>query len=363
MVKYNVMVLLTMFLPKILFGMYLGSGECPQYELCPERKVYINQVKANNSQTKPICFFCDEKTMQTNKIISEDKESDVRVINNKSYYCPFDQVIHLVEMPITHKESPRDFSKKGIIAHADTLQNLSRQLHGSAVSQELVANFGKGAGQSVRHWHFHLLGFKNSPLSLPETIKFYKNPVIKTADEAFDAIQKQLAITKAVRQVLRIHATDCLCCNIINNPNNDEDNLVIDRFKHNILCLPHYPVLPVEVVVMPCEPVASISELSPEAFRENMILAMLLMPKLWEYAEKNVRTCEGCNLFTKSVGGKSEQANSHVYTVVTPRTVISATPGTLYGNSCKLDFSPLHLIDYLKNNVIKELREYLEERD
>ena len=43
------------------------------------------------------------------------------------------------------------------------------------------------------------------------------------------------------------------------------------------------------------------------------------------------------------------QNKHHVHTIVMPRTAVPLTPGFMDGNSCKLDYDPCRLFDYLKD--------------
>ena len=41
-----------------------------------------------------------------------------------------------------------------------------------------------------------------------------------------------------------------------------------------------------------------------------------------------------------------------MHTLVVPRTIIVATPGTLEGHSCKLDYDPVHYFEYVKGIIV-----------
>ena len=151
----------------------------------------------------------------------------------------------------------------------------------------------------------------------------------------------------------------CHCCFIGCSPHNeDEKSLVVARFKHNYVCLSHYPTVPGELSVVPYHHVVSIKDLPEQSFFENMVIATALLRKTQEYAHDNIRESTGGNIYTKSMGRKNEQKEYHVHTLVMPRTVISATPGTLDGHSCKLDYDPEHYFAYVKG-IIAEVTERL----
>jgi diadenosine tetraphosphate (Ap4A) HIT family hydrolase len=137
------------------------------------------------------------------------------------------------------------------------------------------------------------------------------------------------------------------------NATRDKNNLIIARFNYNYVCLSHYPKWAAELSVVPYNHASAIAHLSPEELKENMILAKILLPIVTDYANIYVRTCTGGNIYTKSVCDKASRADKkyHVHTTVIPRTVIAPTPGTVEGNSCKLDHDSDHLIKHLKESM------------
>jgi len=317
------------------------------------RKAYV-QHNIVQKPTQPVCHFCDEKTLSTNYIIREDRESDVREMMNKFPYFDFDQGHHLLIMPISHKEHPDEFCENEIIEQADAARHLSAKLYGTAYTQEYCTSWGKDAGQSVPHWHNHLKSYTKPPQSIPKRIASYKNPYIKTIEEAHTALTTLLESAEDIPPSLdTLHdESTCLCCTIKNDQIHDEENLVVGRFIHNYICLSHYPSLPGEIVVIPNRHVAAIKDLSREEFGENMILAMALLSTMQKYAHEYIRGCNSANLFTKSMGQKAsddEKSNFHVYTRILPRTIIALSAGQLGDNSCKLDVDPIHLFTHLKD--------------
>src|ERR1700752_5083156 len=87
-------------IPAFIVSMNSNQMRTPQFEICPARKEYIAKKNENNAQEKPICFFCDENNMKTNKIVDENKKINVRIMMNKSPYFSFDQGFHVLFMPI-----------------------------------------------------------------------------------------------------------------------------------------------------------------------------------------------------------------------------------------------------------------------
>src|SRR5579872_3969850 len=81
-----------------LFGMDDYQG---QLDLCPKRRETYYQPIPNENKKK-ICPFCDPEILKTNYIIHED--ANIREMMNKHPYPPFDQALHLLIMPIVHKE-------------------------------------------------------------------------------------------------------------------------------------------------------------------------------------------------------------------------------------------------------------------
>jgi len=336
-----------------------------QLEFCPTRKAYIQHVVANKNSEVPKCFFCDKDSLKNNYILNEDADKDVRVMMNKSPYPDFDQAIHLLFMPIVHKVLPNDFSRQELINQVDAVHAISQKLDCKSYSQEWFTNWGKLGGQTVAHWHSQLKIFTQPSCSMPERMKRVKDFSIKNIEDAFEKTKELLNVCPDSLpnplhdgKVMRFYK-ECLCCMIKNGKennvdNNDKDNFVVARFLHNYICLSHYPSVAGEICVVPNRHVAAIKDLSQEELRENMILAMALLPKMKEYAQINIRQCDGGNLYTKSVGNKAsknQQEAYHMCTVIMPRTIISSTPGTKNRNSCKLDYDPNHLYAYLKETI------------
>src|SRR5438445_10542826 len=125
MLRYHCLILLGLCF-SVLFAM--ENKDC-QFDICPKRTAYYQQSAANNQSQKKICFFCEAESLTNNFIISENIQSDVRVMMNKTPYPDFDQAIHLLIMPISHKELPSDFSQKELIEQSGAVQWLSKKLH------------------------------------------------------------------------------------------------------------------------------------------------------------------------------------------------------------------------------------------
>lgn len=337
-------------LPSLLLGM---TPKPMQLELCSTRNKTYNQ--SQKLQPLTTCVFCDPAVLATNYIIKEDEHVDVREMLNKNpYLSSFDQGHHLVIMPMSHKERSDHFSQRELAEQTNAVHDLSRKLYDGSYGQEYFTNWSKLAGQTVPHWHSQLKVYTQPPRSLPEVIELQNSVKIFNIEEAFSAIKSKLLLSKTVPVAdgasFASHEK-CLCCFIAGNHNEDEKKLIVARFKHNFVCLSHYPRLPGEVSVIPYRHVAAIRFLPKEEWRENMALAMALLSKMREYAHTHIRDCEGGNLYTKSLGSEvcpEEQMYYHVHTVVMPRTTVPFTPGFIDGNSSKLDYSPGHLFVYLK---------------
>ena len=325
--------------------------ELKQFELCAGRRAYI-QGQRNNPPK--VCVFCDEAVLAQNYIVQEDKENDVRIMMNKNPYFPFAQGHHLLVMPLSHKELSTDFSKKELVQQVAAAHTLSAKLYQGSFSQEYFTNWGKLAGQSVPHWHNQLKIYTQPACSLPERIQRSQNAQINNIEDAFELVKSKLASSQAELLSFKGHGAiqyGCDCCSVFSKPEEDKENLVLGRFEHNLVCVAPYPHTVAEIAVVPYKHVASLTFLSPEELTENMVLAMALLPKVKEYAEKNIRDCDGGNLYTKSIGGQvtgNELQKYHLHTLVMPRTTIAGTPGTLEGNSCKLDFDPMHFFTEFK---------------
>ncbi len=339
-------------------------GMCPngsQLELCPNRNQYSKKVCQENSDDRKQeivtkrCVFCDPEILMKNHIISEDEASDVRVMMNLHPYFDFYQGVHLLIMPITHKEDPDDFSQKEFAWQVDKARELSGKFYNKSCTQEYVVNYGKLAGQSVKHWHSQLKIYEERPLSLPEKINSQKKRRILDIESAFNILKKRLegkGYIQASPMPRRKDREQCVCCSVGEEQGKDKDNLVFLRFKHNYACLSHYPKFPGEVSVVPKKHVSAINYLPQEALRENMIIAKALLPTIKEYAQKFIRYCNGGNIYTKSIGGKAsvkQRQKYHLHTRVIPRTTVPFTPG-IEGNSAYLPYDPVHLFSYLVDN-------------
>ena len=79
MVRYYSMIALGL-LSAAVCGM--ENKRC-QLDFCPTRKAYYQQVAVNQQNQKPLCFFCDPDTLQTNYILREDDQSNIREMMNK----------------------------------------------------------------------------------------------------------------------------------------------------------------------------------------------------------------------------------------------------------------------------------------
>lgn len=326
-----------------------------QIELCPGRVAYIQKNKQPSSSR---CVFCAQDVLAQNYIVNEDTKNDVRIMMNKYPYFAFDQGYHLLVMPISHKEDPSFFSSQELWQQVDAVRMISTKLYPGSYGQEYVTSWGKIAGQSVPHWHSHVKVFIQPPCSLAKTARRYKNSSTNNMEFAFEQVKSKLIssyIDAAVidQDMAYIH-NHCNCCSI-KNSTNDDDNLIIRRFKYNVACLSHYPGITGEVSIIPYRHVPALKDLSPEELRENMALSMALLSKLKTYVTKNISDCDaGGNLYAESVGNQAsaeQQKNHHFHMRIMPRTDITFPPGALAGNGCKLDFEPFNLVAYLRENI------------
>ena len=309
--------------------------------------------------------FCrmayDKALIDKNYIVYE--EDGIRVMMNNVPYGHTNRVIHLLCMPIEHFDNPDEYSKEEFDRLTNAVKRLYEIFNLEAYSSELTLNWGKGAGQSVSHWHYHVKLYTKPPVSLPVLVveddresfdlqAVFENAKCKIKEKSvIDLIQ-----SAAVERISGSnHAKDCVCCSV-GNADDDNKNFIIARFKHNYLCISHYPNRPGEVSVVPIEHASSIEDLSQEALRENLVIAKALLPMLKEYAHDNIRDCDGANIYIQGVGGKQSDEKKHMHhthTVVVPRTIMTPSIGTINGNSAYLPFDPEHLFEYLIENTEK----------
>lgn len=292
----------------IMLGLSLSlfamEDENRQLLLCPQRKA---TVQAHVPQATKTCVFCDPAILAQNYIISEDAAKDCRIMMNKFPYFDFSQGHHLLIMPITHMLSFNDFSSAGLAHQIDAARFITNQFYHDSYSQEYFTNLGEG-WQSVPHVHSHIQAFIAPPLSLPAMESLKKLPT-NNIDDACALVKEKLLSRDFLipeREILCTH-DDCYCCSIIKNTEDDDKNFVIGRFKHNLVCLAHFPRIAAEIVVVPYNHGHALHDLMSEELLENMTLAFFLLPKLKAYVQENVRQWKGDNIFTKSIGGKATQ--------------------------------------------------------
>ena len=328
-----------------------------QIELCPGRVAYIQKNKQPEPSLK-VCVFCDKDILAQNHTLFQDSENDVRILMNKYPYFDFDQGHHLLVMPISHKDHPAAFSRWQLMQQITAAHMVSAQLYPGSYSQEYVTSWRQFAGQSVGHWHSHVKVFTQPPCSLVESTYRYKNSPTNNMEYAFEQVKSKLSshvdFPVLDRDAMYVH-NNCNCCFVKDNPDKDDYNLVVKRFKHHIVCLSHHPGITAEVSIIPYRHVPGLKDLSPEELIEKMTLSMALLSRLREYVESKVSDCDaGGNIYAESMGSESpveRQNNHHFHTRVMPRTDITFPPGTLAGHGCKLDFDPLKLVSYLKENI------------
>jgi diadenosine tetraphosphate (Ap4A) HIT family hydrolase len=327
-----------------------------QIELGQVRRAYRQSLQ-NGAPKK--CVFCDPETLAQNKVLKEDKARNARVVMNKYPYSRFDHLYHLLIMPIAHKESSIDFSLQELAHLADIAHEIGAQLYTTSYSQEYVSSTGPLAGRSVEHFHSHIKVYQDAPCSLPESLRRYKESPTNNMESAFVLVKEKLALSQekliSFERNASSHKKGCLCCSI-GEPSFDEDenNLVVARFKYNFVCLSHHPSITGEVSVVPYEHFSALKDISSVEWRENIALSMALLTQLVKYTTEHIDPCDGGNISTISMGGKAsahDQANHHIYTRVLPRTAIVFPPAALQGTACKLDFDPLHFFAYLKGCV------------
>jgi len=346
-----------------IFPIFAMDPKGKQIELSAARHAYTQKPKNDSTGT---CVFCDPVSLKENYILQENEADDVRIMMNKNPYFNWDQGHHLLIMPMTHKLDFAEFSRQELMQQTRAARYLSALLYEDSYTQEYVTNLGLNGGQSVPHLHNHIKAYVQPPMSLPEMVDHYKDSPTNNIAFAFELLKAKLA--SSVEFFVESNSSSvthdgCYCCSISNNLD-DERNFIIKRFKHNLVCVAHFPNVAAELIVMPYDHVHSIKDLSPEALCENMALAVTFLPLLREYVNKNVRECKSGNVYTKSLGGKASEKKKqkyHVYTSVMARTAISSTPGTLEGNSQKIECDPVALFQYFKQ-CSSELQLLLEKR-
>ncbi len=354
--KLFVIMIMGLSLPLVAMepeGMQLG--------LCPQRNAAYNKKKLSSN----MCPFCDNEILKTNFIVKEDLPNDTRIILNKNPYCDTRQARHFVIMTIAHVITLSDFTYTQLKKQVGAAHQLSIKLADTCYTHEYFKNYGKYAGQTVDHLHDQQIFFLQPPASLPEQIKMQEQTPLLSMDDILKLVKAELQLPKQIEPVSDKTACAPCCYNCwVKNSKDDESNFVVDRFENNLVCLPHFQKLPGEVAIVPYQHAAGIQYLPCAVLDENRELAEQLLMWLKPYM-KEIRDCDGGNIYTKSMGSKASAEDLkkyHVYTRVMPRTAIPLTPGFFDGNSCKLDYDPKHLRVYLKEKC-RTYREMVRQRD
>lgn len=337
----------------LLFNLSIMSAESnKQIELCPHRHVYYMQQQQNKLSNAPkVCPFCDEKILENNRIIHKDAQ--IMILENINPY--FMQGFHWMLLPILHKENPNDFSQSELAQHVQAMRKFSDFFYQESFLQEFVAALGLCAGQSQKHWHNHLKAYQESLQCLSAREEkdeglIKPKPDLALLQSKWNSWVSNGDLPESSHEI----AQDCYYCCAVENINDDKRNFVIKRFKHNIICFPKIPQVAAQVLVMPKVHVHAFKQLSQEAAAENMVLTMALLPKLQQYASSYIANCDGGNWIITGLGAKESverKKNYHLYTALFPRTDMPFSPGTLVGETCKLDYNPTHLSNYLKNQI------------
>lgn len=108
------------------------------------------------------CIFCKLARGEVGNLIYEDDQ--VAAFDDLSPQAP----THVLIIPKKHVEKLEDLDEhgdKGLAGHIIIVANKIARERGIIDGYRVVVNNGKGAGQSVWHLHFHLLGGR--PLGWP----------------------------------------------------------------------------------------------------------------------------------------------------------------------------------------------------
>lgn len=101
------------------------------------------------------CIFCKIAAgiIPSTKVYEDDK---VLAFNDLSPQAP----VHILIIPKEHITSAADISadNSGVVARIFEVAAMLAKQSGLADGFRIVTNSGEGAGQSVKHLHFHLLG-------------------------------------------------------------------------------------------------------------------------------------------------------------------------------------------------------------
>lgn len=101
------------------------------------------------------CIFCKIAAgiIPSTKVYEDDK---VLAFNDLSPQAP----VHVLIIPKEHITSAADISadNSGVVARIFEVAAMLAKQSGLADGFRIVTNSGEGAGQSVKHLHFHLLG-------------------------------------------------------------------------------------------------------------------------------------------------------------------------------------------------------------
>lgn len=104
------------------------------------------------------CLFC--------KIVNREIDSDI--VYENEHVLVFKDIapvapVHLLIVPKKHVSSIMEINKlegSGINEMMETIKNIAREMNLDEKGFRVVTNIGPGAGQSVDHLHFHILGHR-----------------------------------------------------------------------------------------------------------------------------------------------------------------------------------------------------------
>ncbi len=117
--------------------------------------------------------------------------------------------------------------------------------------------------------------------------------------------------TKKIKEPASSNDEKCVFCHHAQHPENDEQGLVLGRYKHHYIVMNKYPYNAGHLLIIPYEHKAYLHELSPEILAEQMQLVAFASKQLMA-ALKNDGLNIGMNIGRVGGAGIPEHLHMHI---------------------------------------------------
>ncbi len=307
----------------IPFSKTVGLGpfsEVRDMFICPSRLAYRKQVDGPiEEEAKGRDFFCDEANMRNNNIIVSENEHAWLILNKAPYTK---RGFHLLWIPKRHFEDYGALSTEEEKDMLSTFLLLDRNFNSESHQIRFDLNKGKSSGQSVPHFHWHIIIRTIGPKPLFEEAAAY------VPDQPDPFVTKKLLLQMLSLKLPSL-STDrglqvplCrLCWYAHLKAKEDKEKLVVYRNDNCIVVMPPSSEYSGQLAVVPIQHCESLSNM-----QESTVLSMLTLMKhlstiVCKAAHENIRSCSGLNTEFISYGQKEKRSPeyTHFFCLLTPR--------------------------------------------